>query len=437
MRLGLVCNPYHRGGITRWMVDLAVEWRRQGGECWFVVPRPARPFVNAGAQPTVLELLASCAAPSAPVVIAPVVGEGYEFGTEAYRASVYAEGVRASVPAGVPLVVTDDPAAWRGAASLGARHPLVGVMHSDDDPYYALARRFGGRVSGMVCVSERVRLRTLALGVLGAVPLVTIPCGTRLPRAAASEDSGEDGVLRLAWVGRMTEGQKRVSDLPRIAARLRALGLEFVLDIFGDGPARASVETAVSDAHLEGTVRLHGWCSREAMLPRLERADVVLQPSNYEGMSVAVMEALAAGCAVVASRVSGIEDYEHHPAARGCVWLHAVGDVEAAARAVVEAAAVPRAERRRAARALARAEFSIEACASRYAELVASLAPPSPERAATSSLAAHPLVAAVLSLPVAAQRIARLWARGHRRRAAAPLAAGTNRAAASAHPLPD
>jgi glycosyltransferase involved in cell wall biosynthesis len=61
---------------------------------------------------------------------------------------------------------------------------------------------------------------------------------------------------------------------------------------------------------LDGHVRLLGWQSAEEIWTLLRESDVLLLPSNFEGMPVVVMEALSAGCAVVASRVSGIEDID-------------------------------------------------------------------------------------------------------------------------------
>jgi glycosyltransferase involved in cell wall biosynthesis len=140
----------------------------------------------------------------------------------------------------------------------------------------------------------------------------------------------------------------------------------------------------------------------------LRESDVLLLPSNREGLPVAMMEALGAGCAVVASRVSGVEDYESHLFAKGSLWVHDVGDANRAAELVAQALAVPRAHRIRRARALAEAEFSIERCAERYAELIAHLpATRTPGRALGFF---RTRLIGLASAPVAAQRRLRMWA---------------------------
>ncbi|MFN2399752.1 MAG: glycosyltransferase family 4 protein [Gemmatimonadaceae bacterium] len=403
--LGLVCNPYHRGGITRWMVELASEWQRQGGQCWFMVPRPRKPFVSAGGRPTILELIEREPTELRPVVIAPEVGAKFEFGTEPSRAQVYSEAITSAVPAGVPLIVSDDSAAWMAAACVAHRNPFVGVAHSDEAHYYDLVLRYRRSLAAVVGVSHRVRERAVQRAE-GTVPAATIPCGTNLT-AAVRRPRPADSPLRLVWVGRLEERQKRVSDLPRLGVALRARGLPYEMEIVGDGDAANDVRAAVRAAGLTETIRMTGWLTAEDVRNKLAWADVLVLPSNFEGMPVAMMEALAAGCAVVASRVSGVEDYDGHPLARGCLWVHGAGDVDEAAEHVMAASRVPPSVRSASARLLAESEFGIDRCALRYAELFDHLDP-----TIRSGYDAHLYhrVARFLSPPIAASRIVRLWA---------------------------
>ena len=402
------------------MVDLAAEWAAQHGKCWFVAPRPRAPFVSAGNRPTVLDLLEQRAGSIRPNVVAPLAGREYEFGTEDYRATVYADAILERLPAGVPLVVSDDPAAWRAAAWLTERNPLVGVLHADEEHYYGLVRRHGASSAALVCVSERIRRHASTLPATQGKQLVTIPCGTRMAASMQRAVGLSGQPLRLIWMGRMDERQKRVSDLPKIAAALRGIGLAFTLDLYGDGADRAVLENSIREEQLGGIVRIHGWQGGHELAQALSEADVMLMPSNFEGMSVAVMEALAQGCCVVASRVSGVEDYERNALAQNALWLHPVGDVTAAAKCVAEVAQIPRSVRADRSRAFAEAEFSISRNAERWAELLAALVPT--HRPAHSDLRRK--LASVISYPVAAQRIARLWVRGRSQsgEAAGPLA---------------
>lgn len=56
MNIAFLCYPYHRGGVTRRMADLAIKIRRQGSTCWFIAPQPRSPFVNGRGRPTMVDL---------------------------------------------------------------------------------------------------------------------------------------------------------------------------------------------------------------------------------------------------------------------------------------------------------------------------------------------------------------------------------------------
>jgi glycosyltransferase involved in cell wall biosynthesis len=339
-----------------------------------------------------------------PALVTPVAGVEFEFGTEDYRARVYARSLAASVPRGTPIIVSDDPAAWRAAAILADRYPFVAVLHADDDVYYSYAKRHAPAVSAWVCVSSRVRAGLRALDLASDAPVATIACGVPLPPLPTrGNDVGP--VMRLAWVGRVEERQKRVTDLPRIAAELRRNSVPFSLDILGDGDALALLREQAQAAGVADAVRLHGWCDAARVTEVLARSDLLLLPSNFEGMPVAAMEAMAAGCGVVASCVSGLEDHAAAPESRECLWMHEVGDIAAAAAAVGAARAVPASRRAAAARRLAEREFAIERCVERYDRLLRGLP------AATGRRARRPRLGSVASLwsrAVAASRLARV-----------------------------
>jgi glycosyltransferase involved in cell wall biosynthesis len=403
-----MCSPYHRGGIERWMTDMATEWRRVHGESWFVAPVPRRPFVNGSGRPTVADILAAEPVADRPTLTTPLVGSAFEFGTEAYRASVYARALVAGVPASVAVLVGDDPAAWRAAASLSQRNPFIAVIHGEWAGYDALVRRYERSISAFVGVSNRVTQRVRAVVPNARVPIVTIACGIR-SRDNVQRVPGADVPLRLAWVGRMSEEAKRVSDLPKIAAALRERGIPFSLEIMGDGEERALVADSIRQRNLESHVTLLPWGTPAEVQQLLARVDVMLLPSNREGMPITVMEALGLGCGIVATRISGIEDYAEHPAAEGCLWTYPVGDVAAAAAAIDLAANTDPAERVRRAKQLATLEFSAARAVERYTELIAALPKTHYTPGGTSW---RERIARALSYPVAAQRIVRVWSTG-------------------------
>jgi len=408
MNIAFLCYPYHRGGVTRWMADLAIEIRRQGGTCWFIAPQPRSSFINGHGRPTMFDLFSALQPDERPTVVGPVVGPAFEFGTAAHRGSVYAAALKSGVPAGVPVIVSNDPDTWAAAAYLSPRNPMIAVLHGNHVINDRLVLRYGRAAAAIACVSTRVNRRTEALDRPGRAPLVMIPCG--IPIRPQNRPAPSSETLRLAWVGRMDEPEKRVSDLPKIAAQLRDVGVNFTFDLMGDGPARESLSRAFHALDLRARVRMHPWSPTNDVLDLLARSDVLLMSSNSEGMSITVMEALSMGCGIVSSRVSGVEDYESHAAADPCLWIYDIGDVPGAVDRIRAASRIPPLVRASAARALAESEFSIGVCAQRYTDLLTRLAPT--ESVGRVALDAARTFTALVSLPVAAQRLARLYIAG-------------------------
>ena len=369
LSLAMLCHPYHRGGVTRWMADAATEWSRRDRASWLVAPTPRRPFLSASDRPLVRDLVNSNAEGGVQVV-SPVVDHVFELGTSEYRARLYAHAVQTRVPSGTPVVVSDDPDVWRGAAFVAHRNPFIGVLHADDEAYYQLARKYQGALSALVCVASRIEQTVRSqLASSNSLSIGTIPCGIPLPRWSPSPVDGP--TVRMTWAGRIEEHQKRVSDLVRILVQARSEGIAVTLDLIGDGPERGQLEQAAASAGVRSLMTFHGWQPVTRVMEIFRASDVFLLTSNFEGMPIAVMEALASGCAVVSSRVSGIEDYSERAVARGVLETFPVGDVIEAVDALRRVLAIPRSPRQKRARGLAEAEFSIETCMTRYESLLA------------------------------------------------------------------
>jgi len=117
------------------------------------------------------------------------------------------------------------------------------------------------------------------------------------PVDLASEGFSEDRPL-IVWAGRMDK-VKNLQVVIQTVARMRDFGAQFVL--IGDGPERSRVEAWISAERLHQSVRLIGW--RDDVWAWLRAASCLLFPSHTEGAPNVVLEAMAAGCPVVASRI--------------------------------------------------------------------------------------------------------------------------------------
>lgn len=347
------------------MVDAAANAASAGHTVWFVTVQPSAEFHNSGGRESIWSLLQPHK--GSLTVVTEKAGYEFEFGTEDYRAAVYARLVRKGVPQGVPVVISDDRAVWAGSAAVADRNPMVGVLHCDDPYYYEIGRRYKDQMAACVCVSERVR--RLFLQQCPDVPVEkvrAIPCGINLPPVRSQECMANE-TTRLVFIGRFNDEQKRAGDLVKIAGALADQNFPFHLDIAGnDAVSREEYSRYFEEVGAGDKVTFNGWLSAGQVNEVLSRADVLVLTSNFEGTPLVMMEALAAGCGFVGTRVSGIEDYEHHAFAADCFRSFDVGDIAEAVKKIEEISVIPVARRRLAARKLAEAEFSMDVCLERY-----------------------------------------------------------------------
>jgi glycosyltransferase involved in cell wall biosynthesis len=200
----------------------------------------------------------------------------------------------------------------------------VHQLAREADDFGSLSRRFRALALGAVYGYARRHVAVSAEGRrllpgragLDAARVVQISNGVDLGRfapAAPAERAelrrrllGDDGGVACCTVARLSR-QKGLDVLIQAAARLRDAGPEALPRFFviGDGELRDELERLVADLGLEGVVRLVGPTPPDEVPAWLAAGDVFVLPSHFEGMSLAVMEAMASGLPVVVTRVSG------------------------------------------------------------------------------------------------------------------------------------
>jgi glycosyltransferase involved in cell wall biosynthesis len=117
-----------------------------------------------------------------------------------------------------------------------------------------------------------------------------------------SRATARPGAPKVVLCVARLDGQKGLGDLVSAAALVE--GAEF--RIAGEGPERPRIEEQIRRLGLGSRVRLLGF--RRDIPELLHDSDVFVLPSHYEGLPLAVLEAMAAEKPVVATRVPGTSD---------------------------------------------------------------------------------------------------------------------------------
>ncbi|MEJ6002090.1 glycosyltransferase family 4 protein [Paucibacter soli] len=135
----------------------------------------------------------------------------------------------------------------------------------------------------------------------------------------------------LLFLGRLWP-EKGLPELLQAAAQLAREGQDFCLVCAGDGD-HAAVRREAERLGLGARLVLPGWVVGERKQALLARAAVFVLPSHFEGVPIGMLEAMAWGVPVVATRVGGIPE----TLGEGAGWLLDKGDVAALTAALREA----------------------------------------------------------------------------------------------------
>ncbi|MBD5802546.1 putative glycosyltransferase EpsH [Azoarcus sp. Aa7] len=117
----------------------------------------------------------------------------------------------------------------------------------------------------------------------------------------------DDDIPLIVFAGRICE-QKRPAMLAEILRCVREQGALFRAVIIGDGELRDQLANLLAEYRLTDQVQLLGSVSHRRWLEILAASDVLLMPSAYEGISIALLEALASGVVPVVAKVGGQDE---------------------------------------------------------------------------------------------------------------------------------
>ncbi|MBW8295258.1 glycosyltransferase family 4 protein [Sphingopyxis sp.] len=184
---------------------------------------------------------------------------------------------------------------------------LHGISETDYPAGLLLTEKLE-RASFVACASYFMRAQAMR----HAAPthwskMTIVRCGIDVSALPPPAVHSAAGPARLLFVGRLSP-EKGLFGLLDALAALAASGLEFELTIVGDGPLHASIRARVSKLNLGERIRFSGGLPEAATLAEIARSDILVLPSLMEGLPVVLIEALALGRPVVASRVAGVPE---------------------------------------------------------------------------------------------------------------------------------
>ncbi len=222
------------------------------------------------------------------------------------------------------------PAAQRARRRGRFHGRVVMTLHALQAEYFDDLQHHGAGIDAVIATNRLACRLASDRGGMEPTRVLYAPYGVPVP---PWQGPGCDpaATLKLAWVGRLEQAQKRVHDLPPLLAELEALGIAVQLSIAGDGEERPALERALAPRIAAGTVRLLGHVDQQRLAAEIYgHHHALVITSAWETGPIVAWQAMASGMAVVSSRYvgSGLEGALEHDAT---ALIFPCGDVAAAA----------------------------------------------------------------------------------------------------------
>ena len=180
------------------------------------------------------------------------------------------------------------------------------ICHSDDPDHYNRVKENADLLRHVVCVSDVCLSTVSKMLFYGKKQLSLVNYGfsaggfVAIPTAA----------LNVLYAGRLEQYQKRVGDLVPLCGLLEGIGVN--LHIAGDGSEFDSLRTRLGEYIDNKFVEFHGFLPETELFVLMDKCQVYLSLSDFEGLSTSLVQAMAHGLVPVVTNTASGTDFLTH-----------------------------------------------------------------------------------------------------------------------------
>ncbi|MGB9734617.1 MAG: glycosyltransferase [bacterium] len=251
--------------------------------------------------------------------------------------------------------------------------PTVGTLHSDDNFYHELIRYFVNglpeyQLSGIFCVSKFLE-ELVKSASKGNLEILRYSYGIHLPPNVVEEPTDR---LNLVYTGRLIQRQKRIFDVITSLIYVVTSIPDTYATIYGEDREGGRVIETINNLNLGEKLKYGGLLGIDEIFPALLKHHVFVLLSDYEGLSISLMEAMGCGLVPICTktRSGAMEIIKHNE--NGLLVDNREDDfINAVKRLRYEKGLWSRLSK--AARETIEREYTIQECASRWAEFLTKL----------------------------------------------------------------
>lgn len=184
---------------------------------------------------------------------------------------------------------------------------LITVLHNDEDVYYEGYVTFKDNIDFCLVISSAMRAKLISRG-FPSDKIITLPWKIMQEQKFRRQYSSQNETIRIGYAGRVVVKQKRMDLILKVVQRLKELGINYRLEVAGNGSYEEEMRESIIQQGFEGRISLIGYVERDDIMRFWEQQDIMLSCSEWEGHSISQCEAMAAGAVPVVTDVSGARD---------------------------------------------------------------------------------------------------------------------------------
>ncbi len=260
----------------------------------------------------------------------PPLEKKYELMAERISEKETIAEMTALIEKNLPCVLVNNFAGclFMAASIVKKRHPdrvkIVSVIHNDNKSLFDAHMMMAGYIDKIFCVSSQI-CRHMQMIYDFDLNLYYFKEQPVTLDNSWERKYNKSGSLRIGYAARLVRQQKRADLITDLIGRLENKGLNYFMQIAGEGECLPMIERYLKETKIPNRVQLLGRLPKSEMDSFWKGQDVFVNVSEYEGTSLSMLEAMGYGCVPVVTDVSGAGEFIEQEK-NGCICD--VGDLE-------------------------------------------------------------------------------------------------------------
>ena len=184
---------------------------------------------------------------------------------------------------------------------------IVTVVHNDYRDIYQLCTMFGRFIDLYICVSSKIRNTLIKEYNTNENKVFFLHQPIKIP--IYKKEFKLEKNIKIGIASRLTKNQKRCDLIPILIDLLEDTNINYEIHIAGDGDMLPELQNYIIDHKLESKIFTYGHLKCDQMVSFWKEQDIYVNLSDFEGTSLAMLEAMSYSCVPVVTDVSGVRDF--------------------------------------------------------------------------------------------------------------------------------